>query len=105
LGVNDKFWTDGFNQNLNIAEAKYRIAPWFDDYAPEALKTDERRSTWLPWRVSDAVDKFSRVGGKQIRKPVLNEQEDLRLQELLKSDVKSLRAFLDDPLPEWRPYA
>ena len=105
LGVDPDFWTDQFNQNLNVAEAKYRIAPWFDKVAPAALKTDDRRSAWLPWRVNDAIDWVSRVGGEQIRKPVLSEQEDLRLQELLKSDVESLRAFLDDPLAEWRPYA
>jgi hypothetical protein len=105
LGVEVDFWTDRFNQRLNVAEAKYRIAPWFDKYAPAAIKTDSRRSGWLPWRVNRAVESLSRIGGEQIRKPILSEAEDMRLQNLLRDDVARLRAFLDDPLPEWRPYA
>jgi len=105
LGVDVDFWSHQFDRQLNIAEEKYRIAPWFERYAPTALKTDNSRSAWLPWRLSEVIEGISRIGGEQIRRPILSEGEDMVLQKLLKSDVANLRTLLNDPLPEWRPYA
>jgi hypothetical protein len=105
LGVDDEFWSDRFNHHLNVAEAKRRIAPWFDALAPAALKTELRQPTWIPWTLNRAILDISRIGGSQLTKPRLSEPDDERLQKILKSDVESLRAFLGDPLPEWRPYA
>jgi len=105
LGVNAEFWSEQFTHHLNVAEAKTRIAPWFEALAPQSLKTELRRAEWLPWSINKAVVDISRIGGSPIVKPKLGERDDERLQKMLKSDVESLRALLADPLPEWRPYA
>jgi hypothetical protein len=59
----------------------------------------------MPWSVSKMLNKLVRVGAPSTAKPELREKDDLRLQKLLRDDVAALRAYLKDPLREWRPYA
>ena len=105
LGVDEHFWSDDFDRELNPAENKFFVAPWFDKLAPEALKSELHRPTWLPWTINRLVHRAARIGGKPIEKPKLSMKDDLRLQQALRSDVECLREFLRDPLPEWRSYA
>jgi hypothetical protein len=105
VGVKEDFWSPRFDRRLNTGDEKRYIAPWFDRSVPAALKTQLDNPSWLPWRVSTAMRRISRMGGKSIIKPALEPGMDIRLQNLLKSEVASLRTLLGDALPEWRPYA
>jgi hypothetical protein len=105
VGVDEKFWTPEFERRANVGAQKKEVAPWFDALAPAAVKEQMRRPTWMPWTVSKAVRRASGIGGKVVAKPKLDSETDLRLQDMLKADVASLRTLLGDPLAEWRPYA
>jgi hypothetical protein len=106
IGVDENFWSPEFDQRENVGERKKTMAPWFKRWAPafaKQLTTPTNDNT--PWRLRRAAYWLSRLGGQVISKPRLSQSDDFRLQTILKSDVKALRDFLADPLPEWRPYA
>lgn len=104
LGVDDQFWSPEFARRLNTAESKRFVAPWFEWLAPQFLKSQVRQVTWMPARVAPLVRRLAQLGGEPIRKPRISREDDRMLQGLLSADVKTLRDFLADPLPEWRPY-
>jgi hypothetical protein len=106
IGVDEHFWTDEFVRRANTGEGKRAAAEWFENYAPRSLRNHaSRRDTGIHWRAKQAVYNISRIGGEIIRKPALTEEQDFRLQSLLKADVAALKDLLNDPLGEWRPYA
>jgi hypothetical protein len=105
IGVNDNFWMDEFARRANAGEGKRAAGEWFANYAPQSLKDHaSRRDTGLHWRAKQALYRISRIGGEPIPKPDITEEDDARLQDLLKADVAALKDLLNDPLPEWRPY-
>jgi hypothetical protein len=105
IGVDEEFWSPEFNLHSNVGANKRVTARWFRRSAPSFIREEISKGEWLPWRINQAIDKLSRVGGEPIRKPTLKPDEDLRLQRTLRADVELLRGFLGDSLPEWRPYA
>jgi Sulfotransferase domain len=104
LDVNPDFCSEEFGSVFNSGECKRRPGKWFERGAPLALQQQLWRPTWMPWKLSRALHEVARIGGAKIEKPNLSASDDLRLQEFLRPDVEKLRAFVGDPLTEWRPY-
>jgi hypothetical protein len=104
LGVDAEFWSPEFLRRLNVACNKRFEARWFKQFAPTGVRRQLWRPTWMPWPINRAIHRVARIGGAPIVKPNLTLEDDARLQRILGPDVASLRQFLADPLPEWRPY-
>jgi hypothetical protein len=104
IGVNEEFWSPKFDLRSNVGASKRITAGWFRRIAPSALRRELSNGEWLPWKLNQALDTLARVGGAPVRKPSLSQEDNDRLQKILRPDIVSLRALLGDPLSEWRPY-
>jgi hypothetical protein len=106
LGVDSDFWAPEFDVRHNKQKNTRFIAPWFDKLAPEFLKYQLREPVLRSrvWRLYHMLHSAARIGGENVDKPVLTEKQDMFLQSKLAADVAALRAYLNDPLPEWRKY-
>ena len=106
LGVDQEFWADDFDAKHNKQKSTRLIAPWFDKFAPEFLKYPLREPFLRSraWRLHKALHFVARIGGTPVNKAILTQKQEDFLQSKFSDDVASLRAFLDDPLPEWRKY-
>jgi hypothetical protein len=94
-----------FDVRKNEGESKRVPRAFFTAITPRFIRRQTFDVTWMPWSVAQMLNKLVRIGAPPPGKPKLSERDDLRLQAILKSDVEALRAYLKDPLPEWRPYA
>jgi len=105
LGVDDKFTSPDFTRRLNTGEEKRFVAPWFEKVAPQSLQKELREPRRMPWPVNRMFHHLARIGGKEIKKPKITKDQEHRLEEMLTGEVRRLRDFMADPLPEWRAYA
>ena len=105
LGVDENFWSPDFDVRKNEGESKRVPRAFFTAITPRFIRRQTFDVTWMPWSVAQMLNKLVRIGAPPPGKPKLSEKDDLRLQAILKSDVEALRAYLKDPLSEWRPYA
>ena len=105
IGVDENFWSPDFDVRKNEGENKRVPRAFFTAITPRFIRRQTFDVTWMPWSVAKMLNQLVRIGAPPPSKPNLGEKDDLRLQAILKDDVAALRAFLKDPLPEWRPYA
>jgi len=105
LGVDDKFTSPDFTRRLNTGEEKRFVTPWFEKTAPHFLQKELREPSWMPWPVNRMFHHLARIGGEEIKKPRITKDQEHRLEEMFTGEVRRLRDFMADPLPEWRAYA
>jgi len=105
LGVDHQFTSPDFTRRLNTGEEKRYVAPWFEKMAPQVLQRELRHPSWMPWRINRLFHHMARIGGEEIKKPTITKDQERTLEEMLAGEVRALRDFMGDPLPEWRAYA
>ncbi len=105
LNVDENFWTPEFAERLNTASKKKRPAKWFNSIAPKWLRQEMLQPKRIPWKINRLLRQISLVGSSASEKPLLDADQDRKLQEMLMDDVRRLREWLGDPIPEWRAYS
>lgn len=103
--MDETFYSDQFDERLNEGTTKRFRGNWFTRLVPDAIQREMAEPSWMPSPAINFLERIALTGGAPITKPILKESDELYLQEILKSDVMSLRSFLGDPLPEWRSYS
>ena len=91
-----RFIVDEPSGRLNSTCARTRArASARSSRLPRFIRRQTIDVTWMPWSVSKMLNNCPH-GAPPPAKPKLSEQDDLRLQAMLKSDVEALRAYLKD---------
>jgi hypothetical protein len=92
-------------ERLNTSAQKEKPAKWFEWVTPRWLRQEMLHAKILPWKINQGLQKLSRLGATALEKPRLDSDQDRAIQALLADDIARLRQWLNDPLPEWRPYS